>query len=99
MPTHMSRGRPPPGGSSVSSGRPLYAHPATSTASPGARERLAHAGEESPLLMDVLDRVLDKGIVMDAWVRMSGVGIDLATADARVVVESLDAYVTRADVV
>src|SRR2546426_309622 len=38
-------------------------------------------------LIDVLDRVLDKGIVIDAWVRVSLVGIDLITVEARVVVE------------
>ena len=36
-------------------------------------------------LIDVLDRVLDKGIVIDAWVRISLVGIDLITVEARVV--------------
>ena len=36
-------------------------------------------------LIDVLDRVLDKGIVIDAWVRVSLVGIDLITVEARVV--------------
>ena len=39
-------------------------------------------------LIDVLDRVLDKGIVIDAWVRISLVGIDLITVEARVVVAS-----------
>ena len=39
-------------------------------------------------LIDVLDRVLDKGIVIDAWVRVSLVGIDLITVEARVVVAS-----------
>ena len=33
-------------------------------------------------LIDVLDRVLDKGIVIDAWVRVSVVGIDLITVEA-----------------
>ena len=37
-------------------------------------------------LIDVLDRILDKGIVIDAWVRVSLVGIDLITVEARVVV-------------
>ena len=37
-------------------------------------------------LIDVLDRVLDKGIVIDAWVRVSLVGIDLLSVEARVVV-------------
>jgi hypothetical protein len=39
-------------------------------------------------LIDVLDRVLDKGIVVDAWVCVSLVGIDLITHEARVVVAS-----------
>jgi hypothetical protein len=43
-------------------------------------------------LIDVLDRVLDKGIVIDAWVRVSQVGIDLITVGARVVVASIDTY-------
>jgi gas vesicle structural protein len=43
-------------------------------------------------LIDVLDRVLDKGIVIDAWVRVSLVGIDLLTLEARVVVASIATY-------
>jgi len=43
-------------------------------------------------LIDVLDRVLDKGIVIDAWVRVSLVGIDLITVEARVVVASIATY-------
>ena len=43
-------------------------------------------------LIDVLDRVLDKGIVIDAWVRVSLVGIDLITVEARGVVASIDTY-------
>jgi len=43
-------------------------------------------------LIEVLDRVLDKGIVIDAWVRVSLVGIDLITVEARVVVASIDTY-------
>src|SRR3954462_15761900 len=43
-------------------------------------------------LIDVLDRVLDKGIVIDAWVRVSLVGIDLVTVEARIVVASIDTY-------
>jgi len=43
-------------------------------------------------LIDVLDRVLDKGIVIDAWVRVSLVGIDLITVEARVVVASIETY-------
>ena len=50
-------------------------------------------------LLDVLDRVLDKGIVIDAWVRISLVGIDLITVEARVVVASIDTYLKYADAV
>jgi hypothetical protein len=48
-------------------------------------------------LIDVLDRVLDKGIVIDAWVRVSLVGIDLVTVEARVVVASIDTYLRYAE--
>jgi hypothetical protein len=50
-------------------------------------------------LIDVLDRVLDKGIVLDAWVRVSLVGIDLVTDDARVVVASIDTYLMYSEAV
>lgn len=50
-------------------------------------------------LIDVLDRVLDKGIVIDAWVRVSLVGIDLITVEARVVVASIDTYMKYAEAV
>ncbi len=50
-------------------------------------------------LIDVLDRVLDKGIVIDAWVRVSLVGIDLMTVEARVVVASIDTYLKNSDAV
>ena len=43
-------------------------------------------------LVDVLDRVLDKGIVIDAWIRVSLVGIDLVTVEARVVVASIETF-------
>jgi gas vesicle structural protein len=48
-------------------------------------------------LIDVLDRVLDKGIVIDAWVRVSLVGIDLITVEARVVVASIETYLRYAE--
>jgi hypothetical protein len=50
-------------------------------------------------LIDVLDRVLDKGIVIDAWVRISLVGIDLITIEARIVVASIDTYLKYAEAV
>ena len=48
-------------------------------------------------LIEVLDRVLDKGIVIDAWVRVSLVGIELVTVEARVVVASIKTYLGYPD--
>ena len=42
---------------------------------------------------------MDKGIVIDAWVRVSLVGIDLITVEARVVVASIDTYLKYAEAV
>lgn len=53
----------------------------------------------SASVIDVLDRVLDKGIVIDAWVRVSLVGIDLITVEARVVVASIDTYLKYAEAI
>lgn len=50
-------------------------------------------------LLDVLDRILDKGIVIDAWVRISLVGIDLITVEARIVVASIDTYLRYAEAI
>ena len=47
-------------------------------------------------LVEVLDRVLDKGIVVDAWVRVSLVGLELLTIEARVVIASVDTYLRYA---
>ena len=48
---------------------------------------------------EVLDRVLDRGIVIDAWLRVSLLGITLIDVDARIVVASIDTYVQRGDAV
>jgi hypothetical protein len=48
-------------------------------------------------LIDVLDRVLDKGIVIDAWGRVSVAGIDLIGIDAWVVVASIHTYLQYAE--
>jgi hypothetical protein len=47
--------------------------------------------------IDVLDHVLDKGIVIDAWVRVAVVGIDLLTIEVRVVVASIETYLNYSD--
>jgi gas vesicle structural protein len=50
-------------------------------------------------LAEVLDIILDRGLVIDAFVRVSVVGIELLTVDARVVVASVDTYLRFAEVV
>jgi hypothetical protein len=42
--------------------------------------------------VEIIDRVLDKGVVIDAWLRVSAAGIEIVTAQARVVVASIDTY-------
>ncbi len=48
-------------------------------------------------LAEVLDRILDKGVVIDAWVRVSLVGIEILSVEARVVVASVDTYLHYAE--
>ena len=50
-------------------------------------------------LADVIDTILDKGLVIDAYVRVSVVGIELLTIDARVVIASVDTYLRFAEAV
>jgi hypothetical protein len=56
-------------------------------------------GPSSSGLADVLDTILDKGLVIDAYVRLSLVGIELITIDARVVIASVDTYLRFAEAV
>ena len=53
----------------------------------------------SSSLADVIDTILDKGLVIDAYVRVSIVGIELLTVDARIVVASVDTYLRFAEAV
>jgi hypothetical protein len=48
-------------------------------------------------LVDVIDTILDKGLVIDAFVRVSLVGIEVITIDARIVVASVDTYLRFAE--
>jgi hypothetical protein len=56
-----------------------------------------HGGPSS--LADVLDVILDKGIVIDVFVRVALVGIELLTIDARIVIASVDTYLRFAEAV
>jgi hypothetical protein len=59
-----------------------------------------YAGGPSPSgLADVLDLILDHGLVVDAYVRVSLLGIEVLTVDARIVVASVDTYLRFADAV
>ena len=58
----------------------------------GYLERPARSG-----LADVIEIILDKGIVIDAYVRVSLVGIELLTIDARIVIASVDTYLRFAE--
>jgi hypothetical protein len=51
------------------------------------------------MLLDLIDRILDKGIVIDAWVRVSVLSIELLTVEARVVVASVDTYLRYAEAI
>jgi hypothetical protein len=50
-------------------------------------------------LVDVIDLILDKGLVIDIYVRVSLVGIELLTIDARIVIASVDTYLRFAEAV
>ena len=50
-------------------------------------------------LADVIDVILDKGLVIDAYVRVSLIGIELLTIDARIVIASVDTYLRFAEAV
>jgi len=54
---------------------------------------------DSSSLSEVIDRILDKGIVVDAWARISLVGIEILAIEARVVVASVDTYLKYAEAV
>ena len=53
----------------------------------------------SSSLVEVIDRILDKGIVIDAWIRVSLVGIEILAIEARVVVASVETYLKYAEAI
>lgn len=53
----------------------------------------------SSSLAEVVDRILDKGIVIDAWARVNLVGIELLSIEARVVIASVDTWLKYAQAV
>ncbi|MFE0028279.1 gas vesicle structural protein GvpA [Amycolatopsis sp. NPDC059021] len=65
------------------------------TQSSGRQQGVGGAGSGN--LYDILDLILDKGLVIDVFVRVSLVGIELLTIDARIVVASVDTYLRFAE--
>ena len=53
----------------------------------------------SSSLVEVIDRILDKGIVVDAWARVSLVGIEILSIEARVVIASVETYLKYAEAI
>ena len=54
---------------------------------------------DSSSLAEVVDRILDKGIVVDAFARVSLVGIELVSVEARVVIASVETYLKYAEAI
>jgi hypothetical protein len=67
---------------------------AVSTTPRGYIERPRPSG-----LADVIDVILDKGLVIDAYVRVALIGIEILTIDARIVIASVDTYLRFAEAV
>ena len=68
------------------------------TVAPQPRNRYLDRPSPSSLA-DVIDTILDKGLVIDIYVRVSLVGIELLTVDARIVIASVDTYLRFAEAV
>lgn len=66
---------------------------------PAAGAPAAQRAPTSSSLADVLNVILDKGIVIDAWARISVVGIEILTIEARVVVASVETYLRYAEAI
>jgi hypothetical protein len=63
------------------------------------REMSIQKSADSSSLAEVIDRILDKGIVIDAFARVSLVGIEILTIEARVVIASVDTWLRYAEAV
>jgi gas vesicle structural protein len=71
----------------------------TAIATRGTASNYLQRGPSPSGLAEVLDLILDKGLVIDAYVRVSVIGIELLTIDARIVVASVDTYLRFAEAV
>ena len=60
------------------------------------KKMVSHSPDSSSLA-EVIDRILDKGLVVDVWARVSAVGIEILTIEARVVAASVDTFLHYAE--
>src|SRR5438067_3426000 len=65
----------------------------------GAASNYLQRAPSPSSLADVVDLILDKGLVIDAFVRVAVIGIELITIDARIVIASVDTYLRFAEAV
>jgi hypothetical protein len=65
----------------------------------GTASNYLQRGPSPSGLADVIDVILDKGLVIDAYVRVSVIGIEVLTIDARIVIASVDTYLRFAEAV
>jgi gas vesicle structural protein len=77
----------------------MNAATALAPATRGTASNYLQRGPSPSGLAEVLDLILDKGLVVDLYVRVSLVGIELLTIDARIVVASVDTYLRFAEAV
>jgi gas vesicle structural protein len=84
--------------------RPVKFRPRKRPLSPNLKERrkvnmAVQTSMASSGLAEVLDRILDKGLVLDAWVRVSLLGLEILTVEARVVIASVETYLKYAEAI
>src|SRR5215210_6708172 len=68
-------------------------------ATQGTASNYLQRGPSPSGLADVVDLILDKGLVIDAYIRISVIGVELITIDARIVIASVDTYLRFAEAV
>ena len=71
----------------------------SAVATRGTSSNYLQRGPSPSGLADVLELILDKGLVIDAYVRLSVIGIEVLTIDARIVIASVDTYLRFAEAV
>jgi hypothetical protein len=71
----------------------------SAVAARGTSSNYLQRGPSPSGLADVLELILDKGLVIDAYVRVSVIGIEVLTIDARIVIASVDTYLRFAEAV